>query len=299
MEITLFLGIGTYNKHFKFMCRQVFIFFITLFIFSCKPSFAALTITDTSPVSISSPDDIITITASASGLQNTTQYLQIGLTKEGESSNYFGFTKNQSEEWFKYKSSPTTSDLSSYFYKFTPVDGVWFGQILAKVDIDDTGYKGAGSYTLKLIKYITSSPSYSSNFATITINISPTPTPTPTNTPTTTSSATPVPTKTPTPSPSKIPSPTQKPTSTPFLLEDKEKLTIDEAFPTSVLGESMESETIDKDKPLKKTPLKEAKVLGVQTDNLSKILIGIGVVLLIGCGILFFRTYMLNKKNGE
>ena len=281
------------------MCRQVFvfIFFITLSIFSYKLAFAALTITDASPVSISSPDDIITITATASALQNTTQYLQVGLTKEGESSNYFGFTKNQSEEWFKYKSSPTTSDLNSYFYKFTPVGGVWFGQILAKVDVDDIGYKGAGNYTIKLIKYITSSPSYSSNSATITINIAFTPTPAPTNTPTPTSSPTPAPTKTPTPSPSKIPSPTQKPTPTPFLLEDKEKLTIDEAFPTSVLGESTESESRDGQKSSITTPVEEAKVLGIQTNSLSKILISIGVVLLIGCGILFFRTYMGSKKD--
>ena len=34
MEITLFLGIGTYSKLFKFMLRQVFVFlfFVTLFI---------------------------------------------------------------------------------------------------------------------------------------------------------------------------------------------------------------------------------------------------------------------------
>jgi len=283
------------------MYRQVFIFlsFVTLFIFSYKPAFAALTITDASPVSISSPEGIITITATASALQNTTQYLQVGLTKEGESSNYFGFTKNQSEEWFKYKSSPTTLDLSSYFYKFTPVGGVWFGQILAKVDIDDTGYKGTGNYTIKLIKYITSSPSYSSNSATITVNIAPTPTPAPTNTPTPTSSPTPAPTKTPTASPTKSPTSTIKPTSR-LAPSDNEEPRIDEAFPTSVLVENTEGETQYKEKDkTSKIPVIEAKVLGVQTGNLSKILISIGLFLLVSCGILFFRSYMLNKKDGK
>jgi len=270
------------------------LFLVILFIFSYKPAFAALTITEASPVSISSPDDIITITASASSLQNTTQYLQIGLTKEGEPSNYFGFTKNQSEEWFKYKSSPTTSDLSSYFYKFTPVGGVWFGQILAKVDIDDTGYKGAGNYIIKLIKYITSSPSYSSNSATITINISSIPTHPPTNTPTPTSSPTPTSTKTPTSSPTKSPTSTIKPTSS-LVPSDNEEPPIEEIFPTSVLGESVTFT----DEPAKAIPAKETKVLGSQQDAMAKILISIGLIFLIISGILAFRSFKKSKSDIE
>ncbi|MEK7533943.1 MAG: hypothetical protein AAB600_01260 [Patescibacteria group bacterium] len=279
------------------MLRQVFIliFLIFLFILFHKPAFAALTITDVSPVSISSPENVITITATASGLQNTTQYLQVGLTKGGEVSNYFGFTKNQSEEWFKYKSLPSPSDLSSYFYKFTPVGGAWSGQILAKVDIEDTGYKGSGNYTIKLIKYITSSASYSSNSATITVNIAPTSTPIPTNTPTPSPTNTPVPTKTPTPSPTKSPTPTLKPTSALVIPTSIEPT--DEAIPTSVLGESTESEIKEDDKPSKTKPVEEAKILGIQADNLSKILISIGAILLLACGILIFRTYMRSKKD--
>lgn len=295
METTLFLGIGTYNKLFKFMFRQVFIFifFTFLFVLFHKSAFAALTITDVSPLSISSSEDIIIITASASGLQNTTQYLQVGLTKDGESSNYFGFTKNQSEEWFKYKSSPSTSDISSYFYKFTPVSGSWSGQILTKVDIDDSGYKGAGNYTIKIFKYITSSPSYS-NTSTVIVNITPTSTPTPTNTPAPSPTNIPTPTKTPTPSPTKSPTPTPKPTSilTPISIEST-----DEVMPTSVLGESMQGEVKDDDKNSKETPVEKTKVLGTQANNLSKILISIGVIFLIVCGILAFRSYKQNREN--
>ena len=53
-----------------------------------------LTINSVSPTTINSLDDVITVSATASGLSNV-QYLQAVFTKEGETtSNYFGFTKN-------------------------------------------------------------------------------------------------------------------------------------------------------------------------------------------------------------
>lgn len=128
-----------------------------------------LTINSVSPTTINSSDDVITISATASGLSNT-QYLQAVFTKEGESSsNYFGFTKNLADEWYQYKSSPTDSDLSSYFYSFTPNSGTWSGQLVAKADVNDDGYKGPGNYILKLFK--PTSSSVSRNYQTITINI--------------------------------------------------------------------------------------------------------------------------------
>lgn len=129
----------------------------------------ALTINSVNPQVINSSDDTITISATASGLQNT-QYLQAVFTKDGESSsNYFGFTKNLSDEWYKYKSSPSSDDLSSYFYNFTPISGTWSGQLVVKVDIDDDGYKGPGNYILKLFK--PTSSSYAKFQSLITINI--------------------------------------------------------------------------------------------------------------------------------
>lgn len=248
---------------------------------------AAFTIYNVSPSTVNSSEDIVTITASASSLQNTAQYVQIGLTKEGESSNYFGFTKNLGEEWYKYKSSPATSDLSSYFYSFTPSGGVWNGQIFAKVDVDDSGFKGAGNYILKLFKYITSSPSYSNTF-TIVVNITSTPTPTPTDTPT----PTPVPTSTPTPTPTptKTPTPTLNSTPTSKLL------------PTSVLGESTESGEIVG--PTDAQSSKENALTLNKTENksnnwLQKILIIIGGIFLVACAILSFRFYINNKKQQE
>lgn len=136
-----------------------------------KAASAAITISSISPTTITSTGDIITVFATASGLSSTTQYLQVGFTKVGAPANYLGYTKNLSNNWFQYKSSPTTTDFSSYFYSLTPVSGNWSGQIQAKVDTSDSGYAGPGDYTIKLMKYITSSsPTYSNEFV-VNINI--------------------------------------------------------------------------------------------------------------------------------
>jgi hypothetical protein len=132
----------------------------------------ALTINTVSPQTISSADDIVTISASASGLTGSSpRYLQAVFTKEGESTNYLGFTRNLSDEWCQYKSSPTSSDLATFF-SFTPVSGTWSGQLSARVDISDDGFKGPGNYILKLFRYISSSGTASDNTVPIAVNIS-------------------------------------------------------------------------------------------------------------------------------
>ena len=134
---------------FYFFSWVVFTSFFLFF--SLTKIHAALTITNLSTSTLNGPDDTVTVSASASGLQNSTQYLQVLLTKEG-TTNYFGFTKNKKDEWYQYKSSPSVGDLSSYFYNFTPIGGTWMGDIQAKVDINDSSYKGPGTYTVKLAK---------------------------------------------------------------------------------------------------------------------------------------------------
>lgn len=128
--------------------------------------FFALTITDISPQTISNSDDVVTIFASASGLQNTTQYLEVTMTKDGESTDYFGWTQNNSGEWYQYK----TSFDPTYFFNFLPVSSTWSGQLSAKIDTSDSGFKGPGLYLLKLAKFITTSASYS-NAVGLTVNI--------------------------------------------------------------------------------------------------------------------------------
>jgi len=140
----------------------------------------------------------------------------------------------------------------------------------------------------------------------------PVPTPTLTPAPTTIPTNTPTPTKTPTPTPTtkptstpKVPTPTKIPTATPIKLgptaspiliaNDVEESTR-EALPTSILGESTESAV----NTVSPSPFaKETKTLASSTSNLSKILIGIGIIFLISCGILAFRGYIKSRKENE
>jgi len=136
--------------------------------------FAILTITEVSPTNITSSDDVITLTATASGLTNSTQYLQAAFSKEGQAPNYLGFTKNNKDEWRKYESSPVLADL----FSFVPANGGWSGQVLAKIDTSDSGYKGAGNYTVRLLKYVSSPSSHTdSNVMTTAVNVPSTQTP--------------------------------------------------------------------------------------------------------------------------
>lgn len=183
------------------------------FLLFSSPAFAAFSITEISPKEINDPNSVVTLHASGSGLTNSkAEYLQAAITKEGEASNYFGFTQNLSDSWVKYKSSPDESTRAT-FYTFTPTDGSWSGEVKFKIDATDSGFKGSGNYNVKLLRYITSSSSNDSNTVTLKINYN-NPTPTPTVTP----AATPTPTKsTPTTTPVKdklIPTPTKAITPT-------------------------------------------------------------------------------------
>lgn len=259
----------------------IFLFYSPL----VKSVFAAISITDISSTIINSQDDIISLTATASGLSSSTQYLQVVFTKEGEVTDYLGLTSNQQGEWYKYKSSPSLSeDLQIYFYSFVPVGGAWTGTISAKLDTDDSGFKGQGNYIVKLAKYITSSsPTYSTNQYTLTVNITFTPTPTVTPIPT----STPTPTKTPTPTPSRTPTPTLKPSvsSTP-----------EEVLPTSILGESTESGVIASptETKLNKNVLISNKSKS-PNNNFQKISILLGIVFVTACVILTFREIKKRK----
>jgi hypothetical protein len=269
----------------RFQITWILFSIITFFFLFSSPVYAALTITNISPTTVNKIDDTITISASASGLQNSAQYLQVLLTKEGET-NYFGLTKNLKDEWNQYKSSPSSSDLASYFFTFTPINGTWFGDIQAKVDAADSGYKGPGNYTVKLAKYITSSASFSTNSMAIAVNIVLTPTPT----------ITPIPTDAPTPT--RTPTPMKTPTPTPKLNETSTSTPTTKVSPktspTNVLGESTTSATVQPTGTAVGKPTLATKVAGIQTqqDIVPVIFIGGGILLLISCGILFFQPQL-------
>lgn len=285
----------------------VFLFF-GFFLLYPTPIFAAISITNVTPVEINSPDDVFTVTISASSLQSNPQYLQLGLTAVDNQTNLFGKTRNNSGDWYVYDSSPSSSDLSSTFYNFTHIDGSWEGQVNGKVDITDEGYIGSGQYNLRLYKYtISSSGNVSSSYVswldplTINIILSPTPTPSPSSTPTPTKS--PTPTKTPTPTPTLKSTSTSKPTPT----SSKQIAANTVSAPSLVNPSEDVKQTASKDvlptspSNISKNPSagSSGKVLGASQNNLSKILIGLGIILLAACGILAFHHYKKSRKDGS
>ncbi len=143
-----------------------------VFFIAATPVSAAFSLTNISPVEISTPDQIITLEASASGLSEKTQYLQAAITKAGDNPNYFGFTQNNKGDFISYKSSPDFSEFSQNFFEFTPTEGSWSGKLLAKIDPADSGFIGSGNYLVKIIRYITSSSGNSSNSLNLTISYS-------------------------------------------------------------------------------------------------------------------------------
>lgn len=122
-----------------------------------------LNINSVSPSEISSPDDVISLNASASGITTNASRLQAIFTKSLDPTRirYFSFSQNQNGEWYQYKSSPTDSEFADY-YLVSASNSAWIGVINVKFDNSSTGFKGAGDYFLRLKLYKTiSSYSYS------------------------------------------------------------------------------------------------------------------------------------------
>lgn len=121
----------------------------------------SININSISTSEMSSPDDSVTINASAAGLTTTTSRLQAIFTKSLDSPRYFSFSQNQNGEWYQYKSSPTDSEFADY-YIVTASNSAWAGTIKVKFDNNSVGFKGAGDYYLRLKLYKSiSSYSYS------------------------------------------------------------------------------------------------------------------------------------------
>lgn len=283
-----------------FLSRISYILFIAIFFvyfpFVTKTYGAAPTITS-SPSSVNL-DTSFTISATMSGLTNNAVYrLRIVFAQPG-TSNYFGSTYNGSS-W--YNGTPSPISYANFLTINANGNGAWWGDIQGKIESDDPNFTtGDGAYDVKVGRYTqTGSSATWSNIVSVQLILPPTPTPTETPTPTPTSA--PTPTKTPTPTPSATPTPTlrptvtptPRPTSTPIPTHVQSTIELS-SVPTSVLGESTES--ITSEEP---SPTKEVKTLGSSQNNLSKILIGLGILILASCGILAFRLSKTGKTIWE
>lgn len=268
-------------------------FILFLFSFSfVKPVFATAPTITAYPTGTLSLDTAFTVTATMSGLSKSATYrLRIAIAQSG-TSNYFGSTYNGTS-W--YNGTPSPINYANFLTITTDAIGVWGGDIQGKIESDDPNFTtGSGTYDLKIGRY-TQTGSIATWSDTVSIEIVIPPTPTPTNTPT----PTPTPAPTSTPVPTSTPTPTLKPTSTPTPIPTKTP-TPTLAFPTEILGGGTESASIAEitsEIQPEKSLQKKTEVLGEQTSNTPKILVGIGVIFLITCGILVLRKFkMQNAK---
>ncbi|MDO8621587.1 MAG: hypothetical protein Q7R31_04910 [Candidatus Levybacteria bacterium] len=260
--------------------------FLCALIFSLypRPVFAVTVTINNYPSTIT--DEPFTVTASISGATAGTNYLRIDIFKD-QTTNYFGETFNGSD-WYG------GSTYSQYLPVAIQSGTVWGGSIQGRIgNPNATDYDGNGTYKIRLRRYTSGggSTATEANNSAVVVTIAlptstPTPTLTPTPTPTPAPTSTPVPTNTPTPKPTPTLTPTPSLTPTPVL-------------PTEVLGESTKSAIVTNTQLEVKTTgasKKKTEVLGEQTNNTPKILIGLGILFLASCGILFFRFYIKNKK---
>jgi hypothetical protein len=77
---------------------------------------------------------------------DATFFIKAAYKKEGES-NYFGLTKS-GDDWIK-----NNEKFSKQMKITTDPDGYWEGIIRTKPDPDDSGFKDAGDYVLKIARY--------------------------------------------------------------------------------------------------------------------------------------------------
>lgn len=173
--------------------------------------------------------------------------------KHIDGTRYFGWTKNDREQWYQYEEDALTN-----FFKFEINESGKSGSLFAKPDYESTYFKGTGKYFLKIYKITEGGSKEGSNAIEITIN-SPSPTPTPTFTPTpepTEILPPPDPTSTPTPIPPTAtplpptPTPTKKLTPTPTIIEKGEVLAsssgaIEENGPFTLGEQQAEGETAE------------------------------------------------------
>lgn len=251
-------------------------------------------------------NDEINVDVSLSGLTSSSCptgscYLQGAFTAQSGNPRYFGFTKNHLGEFYEYDGTPDTTYIKSTFFAF-PFQASWSGKLILKSNPNHPDYKGPGQYNLKVWRYTGNSSSPAgdpSNVLSVDITG---PTPTFTPTPTSKSTNSPAPTKSPsltkTPAPPKSPSPElNSAKATPKALTPAPILLDNEKLEKEVLGEASESATLSPSSSpsASKNPKRKEIVLSSRENNIAKILIALGFVFILACGILFSWPHIKKK----
>ena len=272
-----------FHRNKKLLILFSICLFILSFYFSSKVFAVSVSITNF-PSSITS--DSFTVNVSVLGASSGTNYIRVDLYKDG-TQNYFGETYNGSD-WY------SGSDGKQYF-PITIIDSksTVAASLQARIGIPNSSdYDNQGSYKMRIRRYTSSggqgSEDPSNSAVSIAINVS-TPTPTPTPMPSVTQS--------PQNSPTSIPASnmviiTPKPsTPVPSIAFDNE------SSEEAVLGESSESSILNpSSNPLGIQDSKEKEiVLSSRENNIGKILIFLGFVFILACGILFSWSHIRNR----
>lgn len=265
-----------------------FIFFLLSLVFVHAKVFAVTVSISQFPSTIT--QDPFTLSASISGATNGTNYVRIDIYKEG-TTNYFGETYNGTD-WYS----------GSDYHQYLPVTisgGQWSGSVQGSLGSPSSSqYDGVGTYRIRIRRYTsggTTNATEADNSSVVISIVVPTPTPTPTNTPT--------------PNPTSPPTATSKPapTSVPTLIKSSPTTTKQTSVPTNsqILAIATDSADATDDgflsasdnESISITPIQ--KVAGAHTSFVPTLAIVIGGVMLIGCGILFFYKYKVQKDGKD
>ncbi len=259
-----------------------------IFIFSAFPVIAASITIDVNQSEIKAEDFLTAqVKLSISAKDDTAYYLR-GVFYQPGTIKYCGYTWNGGD-WFSGPYSSSSNQGWKNFLKVVIKSASWSGEMKIKVDPQDSGCKESGNYGFKVQRFTESGSSIFDPQQEKYIDIIiPTLTPVPTDVPVSTNAPTNVPTALPTVKPTLTVKPTIKitPTIAAKNKSDKNKKEI-------ILK--------NKDKKNKPSPVpsisKKTAVLGASTSGnlIAKVFIGVGVILLITCAILAFRSYKKSK----
>jgi len=263
------------------MFKKILGFFVFIFLFFTQSAFAVTTKITNFPSSITAGP--FTISVSITGASAGTNYLRADLYKNG-TQNYFGETYNGSV-WYG------SSDYKQYF-QITIQSGATksatFQARLGNPKVSD--YDGQGNYRLRVRRYTTSGTYTASEASSSAVSIS-------------IVSPTPSPSQSPAPIPSDSSSPSPSPSSVDTIVLDTSSSNSTPApSPTSisinlfdVLKASTSSKSVlpvsTKASSLNPTPSsKETKFLADKGVNISKILIGVGFIIIISSAGIFLKS---------
>lgn len=261
-----------------------FLLFLLCFSF-VKPAFAAGLTLSSTQTSINVGDEFNVNVNFSINVTNGTSYYLRGVFYQ-VAGNYCGYTWN-GNTW--YNGPYSVNNGWQQLLAVTVNQSSWSGQLKAKIDASDGNCQNSGNYYFKIQRYTSGGSGSFDDQNSLSLNVSiPTPTPTPISTPTPTLQNSP----TSNPTPTKSPTPTPKP-STPAPSVSVNNGSSEEA----VLGESSESATLN----LSSNPLgtqnskRKEIVLSSRENNIGKILIALGFVFILACGILFSWPHIRKK----